>query len=323
MFLGGASNFPKDGGTLATLDLAKSKQTRLVEAEANNLLVVLLYTSYSSFKLELINEEMSICKRPFRMQGKHICITGASSGIGRALAEYYAGPGVRLSILARSYKKLMEVKARCEKMGAVVNIIAVDVCDRYQMQRQLSEACHEQAIDLLIINAGISQTQAAEEAKEMGNIGDDWQMEARLVDVHMHGMLNSLHPVLSAMRQRRAGQVVLMASLNALVIIHRSAIYGAVKTAILSYGLALRAKLAEEEIKVNVICPGWVKSALTDLNNFSMPGIMSGDRAAAIIAKGVAKNKAVVGFPWKIYWPCLFYQALPAAVKLWFSKRIG
>lgn len=254
---------------------------------------------------------------------KHICISGASSGIGKALAEHYAASGIKLSLLARSYQKLVAIKESCEAKGAVVNVITADVCDRAQMQRLLEALDQEQAIDLLIVNAGISQKQAALEAKQQGMSGADWQTEAMLVDVHLHGTLNTLHPILLAMKQRRRGQIALMGSLNSFVVIPRSAIYGAVKAAILNYGLALRCKLAKKNIKVNVICPGWVETALTNLNEFKMPGLMGSQQAAEIIARGIAKNKAVIGFPWRTYWLCLLYQAMPLPIKLWLSKRMG
>ncbi len=250
------------------------------------------------------------------MSKQTICITGASSGIGAALALGYAKPNTVLLLIARNKDRLNAVAAECEHNGATVIQGLIDVCDKDNLSAWLIDKDEQFPIDLLIVNAGLSTTQASKVSE------GEFAAESMLVDVHLQGMLNTIFPLISRMQQRQSGQIALMSSMNAFIPIPRSCIYGAVKCAILHYGLALRTKLAENNIKVSVMCPGWVKTALTDANTYDMPFMMNADAAANILMDNIAKNKAIIAFPWQLKIALKILNWLPLFVREKISLKL-
>jgi len=243
---------------------------------------------------------------------KTICITGASSGIGAALAKAYANSQTRLLLIGRNLQRLQEVAQFCQEKGATATIGQIDITDKSNLQQWLQQQDAEQPIDLLIANAGLSATQAQKSGADLA------QAESMLVDVHMQGTLYTIHSILQTMLQRKSGQIAIMSSQSAFIPLKRAAAYTAVKAALLQYGLAIRQQYYAEGVNVNVICPGWVDTALTRLNKFSMPFMMPAEKAAQKIIKGLEKDKAIIAFPWQVNVLLGFLHLLPltARVKL-------
>jgi short-subunit dehydrogenase len=237
----------------------------------------------------------------------HIVITGGSSGIGAALALQYAGPGVYLSLAGRNEQRLQEVAAACHAKGAHVDIKIIDVTNAAAMREWL-EACDTKTpITLLIANAGISAgTQGALTAEDPAQV--------RLVfDVNLIGVLNTVDPVLPLMQARGRGAIALMSSLAGFRGWPGAPAYCASKAGVKVYGEALRGALAATGVRVHVICPGFVESRMTAVNDFPMPFLMTAERAAKIIAKGIYKNQGRIAFP---FWPhamAWFISILPDA----------
>ena len=245
-----------------------------------------------------------------------ICITGASSGIGKALALNYAKANTILLLIGRDKTRLDKTAAACEQYGALVKTALIDVTHQLELNQWLLEQDKENPIDLLIANAGNSVSQL----KEV--IDNDLAVERKMIDTHFNGTLNTLHPIIERMKQREQGQLAIMSSMNALIPLSRSALYGAIKAGLLHYGLALRATLYRYNIGVSVICPGFVDSAITAKNNFPMPFKLSAATAANKISAGIDKNKAVVRFPWPYRFAIACFHCLPQAVKTRISAKI-
>lgn len=257
------------------------------------------------------------------MKLQTIVITGASSGIGRALAIAYAKPGVCLLLLARSLSKLHAVQVQCEQQGAKVKVASLDVTDSAPLQAWLQAEDALWPVDLLIVNAGSSLRQIQAQYAD-DDLLDDIAVstaENQLVAVHMQGMINTVHALLPLMRARGCGQIAIMSSMNAFFTVPQSVCYGAVKAGMLHYALALRAQLASDGIFVNAICPGWVESALTQLNTHAMPLKMSGAQAAAKIQRGLLRNQPVIAFPWQLRWLAYFFNFLPRRLSLFMLRR--
>lgn len=220
----------------------------------------------------------------------HIVITGASSGIGAALAHYYARPGVLLSLTGRDEARLNAVAEAARARGAEVHTAILCVTARDQMAAWLTEADERKPVDLVIANAGIS-----------AGMGDGLEEGAeqvrRLFDVNVTGVFNTIDPLLPRMIARRYGSVALMASLAGFRGWPGAPAYCATKAAVKVYGEGLRGALAQSGVNVHVICPGFVRSRMTDVNKFPMPFIMDADKAAVIIARGIAANKGRIAFP--------------------------
>ncbi len=223
-------------------------------------------------------------------QPRSIVITGASSGIGEALAVLYAAPGVALALTGRDTARLEEVAARCRATGAHVAVAAVDVADRAAMADWLQRIDAGTPVDLLIANAGMSAGTGAG--------GETEEQARRILAVNIEGVLNSIHPLLPGMRARGRGQIALMASLAGFRGLPGAPAYCASKAMVRVYGEALRGDLADAGIGVSVICPGFVKSRMTAVNRFPMPFLMETADAALVIRRGLERNAARIAFPW-------------------------
>lgn len=235
-----------------------------------------------------------------------ILITGASSGIGEALAEAYAGPGVTLVLTGRDRERLDAVAARCTKQGAAVRAATVDVADRAAMADWLALVDRETPVDLCIANAGISGG--------TGRRGESEEQARRIMAVNVDGVLNTIHPLIGPMRERGRGQLALVSSLAGLRGYPGAPAYCASKAAVKSYGESLRLDLRPAGIEVSVICPGFVKSRITDRNRFPMPFLMDANRAASIIRRGLERNRGRIAFPLPTYLMAWIVAMLPAAL---------
>lgn len=243
----------------------------------------------------------------------HILITGASSGLGAAIAENYAQAGTHLTLQGRDQSRLDQVAALCRNKGAAVALAACDVCDREQMGRLISEAEMRQPLTLVIANAGISGGTAG---------GSEGEQQAReIFDVNLTGVLNTVLPVIAFMKARRSGQIALMASLAGYRGLPGAPAYSASKAAVRAYGEALRGHLAPFGIKVNVICPGFVDTPLTRVNRFPMPFLMTAERAAGIIRKGLEANRGRIAFPWPMATMVWALMAMPDRLATWVTSR--
>lgn len=232
-------------------------------------------------------------------------ITGASSGIGEALALLYATPGVTLRLIGRDETRLATVAQQAQALGAIVDSLAVDVTDATALNACLLAWDAAVPFDLIIANAGIS-----------AGSSDGLESEAdlrRITDVNVLGVINTLAPLLPRLQQRQRGQIALMASLAGYRGLGGAAAYCASKAWVKVYGEALRLTVAPHGIRVSVICPGFVESRITARNSFPMPLIMSAPRAAAIIRRGLTRNYARIAFPWPIALASGLIAALPAA----------
>ncbi len=233
---------------------------------------------------------------------RSILITGASSGIGAALAESYARKGVTLAISGRNSRRLEAVARACSKLGATVNARVIDVTGRDDMARWIEAVDVKDPLDLVIANAGISGG------------GDDQEKIRDIFAVNLAGVLNTILPAISLMRDRGRGQIAIMSSLTGYRGLPSAPAYSASKAAVKAYGEALRGELAAAGIKVSVICPGFVESRITAKNRFPMPLIMTADKAARIIKRGLAANKARISFPRSLASAMWLLSALPPTV---------
>lgn len=221
-----------------------------------------------------------------------LVITGASSGIGEALALCYAEPGRDLALTGRDAARLDAVADRCRRKGARVTASVLDVANREAMAAWLAMVDDRFPVDLVVANAGIS-------AGAGGGVESEEQAR-RVLSVNIDGVLNSVYPLLPRMRSRRRGQIALMASQASFRGLPGAPAYCASKAAVRVFGEALRGDLAGEGLGVTVICPGFVKSRITDANDFPMPFLMDADKAARVIRRGLARNAARISFPWPV-----------------------
>ena len=249
-----------------------------------------------------------------RPSPRAILITGASSGLGDALARHYAAPGVWLFLHGRDDARLAAVAAACTKAGAAVETHIGEVTDAAAMAAWIAACDHAQPLDLVIANAGISGGTAG------GPEGAD--QVRRIFAVNVDGVLNTVLPASAAMTARGQGQIAVMSSIAGFLGLPNAPAYCASKAAVKTFGEGMRGPIAAAGVAVTVICPGYVKTPMTDANDFTMPFLMSVERAAGLIAAGLAANKARIAFPWPMVAAVRLLALLPPDMLAWLMARL-
>jgi NADP-dependent 3-hydroxy acid dehydrogenase YdfG len=235
-----------------------------------------------------------------------ILITGATSGIGRALAEAYAAPGVRLALIGRDPTRMACVAATCGKAGATVETALVDLRDAPAAAAAVLGFDRMRPIDLAIASAGITSG--------LGT-GRDVESPAALRAVlatDLYGALNTVEPLIEPMMARRAGHLAVVGSLGALRGLPSSPGYSAAKAALHAYAEAMRPRLARHGVTVSIIAPGFVETPLNAAIVAPRPLQVSAGRAAAIIRHGLDRRRPMIAFPLPLYIGLRLLSLLPA-----------
>jgi len=237
---------------------------------------------------------------------KNILITGASKGIGEYLARNYAAKGVNLFLCARNHKDLESVKIECDKLNANTYIKSIDVTNKDALKEWINEILKDHQIDLVIANAGIGISS-----------GPDGEVEEQcrtIFDVNLYGVLNTLLPIIPYFKDKKKGQIAIISSLAAFRGLPSCPSYSASKAAVKSYGEALRGELYEYNVGVTVVCPGYIRTAMTESNKFPMPFLMDVDKASNIIARRLEKNPSRIAFPFIMYFAVWFISIFPPSL---------
>ena len=235
-----------------------------------------------------------------------ILITGATSGIGAALAREYASDGRLLALTGRNAERLSQVAEACRLKGADVREKVLDVRDSAELSQWIEEIDTAFPLDLVIANAGISAG--------TGDGGEDEAQLHSIFDVNVAGVANTVHAAVELMSRRGSGQIALMASLAGFRGFPGAPAYCASKAAVRVWGEALRGSLHAKGVRVSVICPGYVRTPMTDVNDFPMPLLMSAERAATLIRRGLKRDRARIVFPLRLYWAVRLIASLPPAL---------
>lgn len=235
---------------------------------------------------------------------KVILITGATSGLGAALAEAYARPGICLALTGRNAERLKAVADICQTKGAEVLTAIMDVCDRAVIAEWIQSIDQKHSIDLAIANAGVSAGSAGG--------GEEEEQTRTIFEINVGGVMNTIFPLIPLMSRRGRGQIAIISSLAGFRGLPGVPAYSASKAAVRVWGEALRGDLYRKGISVSVICPGYVVTPMTDRNDFKMPFLMTAERAAQIMQRGLGKGRARIAFPWPTYVAVWLLMTLPS-----------
>ena len=228
------------------------------------------------------------------LSNKVVIITGASGGIGSAVASQLVEENCRLGLIARNEARLKDVASAIRAVGGRVSCACADVRHSEQLSEAFGQVTGQLGpIDILIASAGL---------------GDVDQMDPfsaahyeRLMQVNWVGLVNTIENVLPEMLARQQGHLVAISSLRAYKGLPGLAGYSATKAAVNSFMDGLRVDLRDRGISVTTICPGFVRTAMTDRKQFAKPFMMEPEEAARKIVWALRRRPKVYNFPWQAH----------------------
>ena len=221
-----------------------------------------------------------------------IVITGASSGLGEALAQYYASEGNQLILIARREDRLSDVAQRCRNNGSEVETIIADVND-FERMREIAEHLSEQTIDRIILNAGVSVGHG-----EGVTPFEDFERLFKTNFLSIHALLE---PIIPKLMEQKSGEIVFISSLASLFTMPTSIAYSSSKRAINAYAEGLHYQLRPHGITVMTIMPGFIESEMTKKNQFKMPFYMSTEEGIKRITQAIERKRIRYAFPFRFY----------------------
>lgn len=246
----------------------------------------------------------------------HIVITGASRGLGAALARRFAGPGVRLGLIARSAEGLAATAADCVARGSSVATAVLDVRDAPGLGAVLEAWQAVAPIDGAIANAGVSGGTRPDGAPE------GLESATRQIGVNLQGALNLIEPLWPAMVEARGGRIALVASISALRGLPDIPVYCASKAGLRAYGEGLRAQLRPSGVKVTVLCPGFFESSMSRRFLGRQPGAVSLEHAAARCHAAILRGQGRLTFPLPLALGLRLLDLLPPALSDFAARRV-
>ena len=245
-------------------------------------------------------------------QNQVIWVVGASSGIGEALTVYLVELGATLCISARNADKLNTMVEQGSAHMAVpvdVNQIETLVSAREQLLSQFGK------IDRAIFLSAI-YTPMQMDKLEIAKVRE-------IVNTNLTGAFNFVQATYPYFLTQKTGQIALCASLSGYLGLPNSQPYAATKAGLINMAESLRSEASGNGVDIKVINPGFVKTPLTDKNNFDMPFIMDASKAVRNIAKGLSKNAFEVRFPKRLSWPLRFLSRLPYRIRFRLIALLG
>lgn len=245
---------------------------------------------------------------------KTVMITGASSGIGKGLAQALGSRGARLGLLARRQNLLDEIVNEMRLRGGKAFAVSADVRDADEMKAAADRIRSQLGpIDILIANAGIGTSNHISQL--------DPVHAANVISINMLGAANSLAAVVPQMVERGKGQLVAISSLAAYRGLAKSAAYCASKAAMSAYFESVRIDLRGTGVGVTIIHPGFIKTPLTAGRDAKMPYLMELDEAIPKIVSAIEKGKKSVAFPWQLATVVRAGMLMPTFMYDWIAAR--
>lgn len=234
-----------------------------------------------------------------------VFLTGASSGIGEALAREYAKRGATLGLLARRADLLENLRS---SLGTPAEIYPCDVRDLAAVKATAESFVARHGLpDVVIANAGVSHGTLVEYA-------DDVDVFRQILDINVMGMVNAFHPFIAPMRERGSGTLVGIASVAGYRGMPGAGAYSASKAAAIRYCEAQRIELRGTGVKVVTVCPGYIRTPMTAVNKYPMPFLMDVDEFAVRCVGAIGAGKRQVVIPWTMGLVARLLTVLPNAL---------
>ena len=234
-----------------------------------------------------------------------VFLTGASSGIGEALARLYAARGATLGLVARREEALTRLK---EALAVPVETYPCDVRDADAMRAAAARFTSRHGTpDVVIANAGVSYGNLTTEPRDVETFRE-------ILDVNVLGIVNTFHPFAAALRERGSGTLAGIASVAGFRGLPGATAYSASKAAAIAYLEGLRVEMRGRGVRVVTICPGFIATPMTARNPYRMPFIIESADAAARIARVIDSSKSFAVIPWQMAIVGRLLKLLPNAL---------
>lgn len=250
---------------------------------------------------------MSAAAKSFARPTSHVLITGASSGLGAGLARAYAADGACIGLLGRDRQRLEQVADEVAQAGGTAWSRVVDVTDTAAMESAIRSFSTETGdLDVVIANAGVGEG--------VGSARYDAAQVAEVVRINVLGVTNTLLPAVPLLRERGGGTLVGMASLAGYGALPGSVAYSATKSFVITFLRGLQLELELDRIHAMSVCPGFVRTPMTDKNHFAMPFLLDCDVACRKMKRAIDARKSRYAFPLPTALGIRILTALPAGV---------
>lgn len=243
-----------------------------------------------------------------------VAITGASSGLGRALAVAIARPRVRLALAGRDAARLEETARSCRMRGADVAVFSFDIRDRMAAEAFIAEADAKAPLDMVIASAGINAGTGSG-LEHPGQAAD-------IAAVNLSGTLHTVAPALPLMAARGRGHIVVISSLAAFVPLPSTPSYCASKAALLVWMDAARIAYAPSGLTFTTVLPGFVDTPLLASARYPTPFRVTAEQASAIIVEGLRRNRPRIAFPWQLRAAVTLSRLMPDAILAPLLRRL-
>lgn len=244
---------------------------------------------------------------------KIVFLTGASSGIGEALALAMAERGATIGLLARREELLKELAERCNPNGGRARYFAVDVTDAKAVADAAESLRNEFGkIDILIANAGIGGNNS--ETRSLNP-----EAVAKVININLLGAVNAVSAVLPAMLENKSGQLVAISSLAGFRGLPKSAAYSASKAGMTAFFESVRLDVQSKGVSVTIIQPGFIKTPLTSGRTNKMPFLMELEDSIPLFLKAIERRAKFAAFPWQLASIVRLAKVFPA----WLYDRIA
>ena len=256
---------------------------------------------------------MSVFSQVVRPSDGAAWITGASGGIGRAIALRLAADGWRVYATARSEKDLQDLAAEATGPGEIVPMPG-DVTNAQRLSEIVAGITADQPLALAILNAGVYTPMRVSNFSAA--------TARKMIDVNLGGVANALEPVLAQMRARGAGHIAVTSSVAGYRGLPDAAVYSATKAGLIAMCEALAMDLVDMGVRITVVNPGFVNTEATAVNDFEMPFLMQPEEAARRIVEGLKRPGFELAFPRRFVVILRLIGLLPNRAYIWAVRKM-
>lgn len=249
-----------------------------------------------------------------------VFITGASSGIGEALATEYANryknQDTTIGLVARRSEHLQNLQSKLQNTYKVkCAIYPLDVRNHQALAAAATDFMQQHGTpDIVIACAGVSRGTLTEHVEDIAAF-------QAIMDINVMGLVHTFQPFIAAMREAGQGQLVGVASVAGIRGLPGAGAYSASKAAAISYLESLRVEMAQDNIVVTTIAPGYIRTPMTDVNQYKMPFLMDADVFAAKFASAVENKRRFCVIPWQMGWVARLMRLIPPFMWDWGMKK--